>query len=128
MAHPSAVFQVAFSPDGRTVLTGCWDGAARFWDAATGKPLGCPLEHPHKLVAVRFSPDGGVAVTAAYDKTVRRERVPVPVGGEVERVALWARVTTGLDLAADGELRVLDVDAWQRLRERQEQLGGSPLR
>jgi WD40 repeat protein len=127
MAHPSGVYQAAFSPDGRTILTGCFDGTARLWDAATRRPLGYPLEHQDKVVAVRFSPDGAVVVTAGYDKTVRRERVPVPIRGEVERIALWARVSTNLDLSPDGELRTLDVDEWQRLRARLEQLGGSPL-
>ena len=32
MQHANAVFDVAFSPDGRTALTGCWDGTARLWD------------------------------------------------------------------------------------------------
>jgi WD40 repeat protein len=127
MAHRSGVIQAAFSPDGRTVLTGCFDGVARLWDAATRRPLGFPLEHQDKVVAIGFSSDGAVVVTAGYDKTVRRERVPVPVRGGVERLALWARVSTNLDLTRDGELRTLPVDEWQRLRQMLEQLGGSPL-
>ena len=41
IANP--VVSVAFSPDGKTVLTGSIDDTARLWDAATGQPIGEPL-------------------------------------------------------------------------------------
>ena len=36
---------MAFSPDSKTLLTGCGDKTARLWDAATGRPIGSPLAH-----------------------------------------------------------------------------------
>ena len=39
------VTSVAFSPDGKTMLTGCSDKTARLWDAATGQPIGPPIPH-----------------------------------------------------------------------------------
>ena len=33
MEHPDGVSAVAFSPDGKTILTGCYDSTARLWDA-----------------------------------------------------------------------------------------------
>jgi WD40 repeat protein len=62
---------VAFSPDGRAVLTGSQDGAARLWDAATGRTLGPPLEHQGPVEAVAFSPDGRAVLTGSQDKTAR---------------------------------------------------------
>jgi WD40 repeat protein len=62
-AHPDWVTVVALSPDRRTVATACLDGAARLWDAATGKPIGEPLRHRHPVWAVAFSPDGKTLLT-----------------------------------------------------------------
>jgi WD40 repeat protein/serine/threonine protein kinase len=60
-----------FSPDGHTILTGGHDGAARFWDAATGKPKGITAYHPPQIRTVAYSPDGSTFVTADY-YTVRQ--------------------------------------------------------
>ena len=49
---------MAFSPDGKTVLTGSDDKTARLWDASTGQPIGQPLTHQDAVRAVAFSPDG----------------------------------------------------------------------
>ena len=62
---------VAFSPDGKTVLTGSCDKTARLWDAATGRPLGPPMTHQGVVVAVAFSPDGKTVLTGSRDKTAR---------------------------------------------------------
>jgi WD40 repeat protein len=62
---------VAFSPDGKTVLTGSQDGTARLWDPDTGNALGQPFKHDGPVVAVAFSPDGEKALTGSWDKTAK---------------------------------------------------------
>ena len=62
---------VAFSPDGKTVLTGSCDRTARLWDAATGKPIGLPCSIRAAVMAVAFSPDGKAVLTGSYDRTAR---------------------------------------------------------
>ena len=65
------VYAVAFSPDGKTILTGSLDNTARLWDAATGRPLGQPIVHSSAVMSVAFSPDGKTILTGSYDKTAR---------------------------------------------------------
>lgn len=62
LRHDSLVLAVAFSPDGKTVLTGSDDGSARLWRADTGALLGEPLRHDSLVRAVAFSPDGRAIV------------------------------------------------------------------
>jgi tetratricopeptide (TPR) repeat protein len=62
---------VAFSPDGRTVLTGNEIRAARRWDVARCEPLGLPFEHAGSIQAVAFSPDGRTVLTGSWDSTAR---------------------------------------------------------
>jgi WD40 repeat protein len=62
---------VAFSPDGKTLISADNDGVARLWEATTGKPVGNPLRHQGPLKAVTFSPDGKTVATASSDGTAR---------------------------------------------------------
>ena len=69
LKHQNTVFSVAYSPDGKTVMTGSWDHTARLWDASTGKPVGPPLEHQEWVWGVAFSPDGKTVITGSWDGT-----------------------------------------------------------
>ena len=59
------VYDVAFSPDGCTALTGSYDGTARLWDVATGQQKGPPLKHDYPVWTVAFSPDGRTVLTGS---------------------------------------------------------------
>ena len=62
---------MAFSPDGKAVLTGSEDKTARLWDAASGPAHRTTDAHQGSVMAVAFSPDGKAVLTGSADQTAR---------------------------------------------------------
>jgi WD40 repeat protein len=56
--HSGFVNSVAFSPDGKQVVSGSGDKTVRLWDAATGAALQTLEGHLNPVYSVAFSPDG----------------------------------------------------------------------
>lgn len=55
--HTANVISIAFSPDGKMIASGDYEGVIRLWDIDTGKHK--RILTPHKIVdEVMFSPDG----------------------------------------------------------------------
>ncbi|WP_406700949.1 protein kinase [Singulisphaera sp. Ch08] len=75
---------VAFSPDGRSVVTGDTP-AARLRDATTGVPFGHPMMHPTRAFRAEFRRDGKQIVTTYRGESYRiwDARTGAPVGPPV---------------------------------------------
>ena len=59
---------VAFSPDGKKIVSGSYDKTIRVWDAETGKEIIPPLEeHSGTVSSIAFSPDGKKIVSGSSD-------------------------------------------------------------
>lgn len=69
--HIGDIMALAFSPDGRCLLTASIDRTARIWDVNTGRELRVLTGHSDLLVCASWSPDGRYVVTGSGDKTAR---------------------------------------------------------
>lgn len=69
--HETAVWCVAYSPDGKTLATGAYDGQVKLWNAADGQAKGSFEPHKHWVHAVAFSPDGKLLATGSEDATIK---------------------------------------------------------
>ena len=67
--HREGVFTAAFSPDGKSIVSGSSDRSIKVWNVADGsvtrelvnpnlKPGAWPMAHPGWVYGVRFLPDG----------------------------------------------------------------------
>jgi hypothetical protein len=100
---PTTVTSLAISPNGRILATGGDDGTTRFFDIATGHPIGRPLiGATAPITGVTFTSDGRLAVVGSLDGTVRfwgvaaqREIAAVHPGGQ--------SVSTALAVSPDGK-------------------------
>jgi eukaryotic-like serine/threonine-protein kinase len=70
-AHAGPVYEVSFSPDGRSLAAASEDKTASVWDVATGQLRFKLLGHTNEVNSVAYSPDGKTLATGSEDGTVR---------------------------------------------------------
>jgi len=70
--HQDWVLSVAFSPDGKRIVSGSEDKTIRLWDSETEEPLQSPLEgHEHLVLSGALSPDGKRIVSMLSNNAIR---------------------------------------------------------
>ena len=118
--HTAAVWSVAFSADGKVMLTS-GDGSANLWAVATGKPPPLPfltLPLRGRVTAAAFSPDNKYVLLGSFDETAQLWEVAT--GKATARLPSGATAAAfapdGKSLAVaekDGSIRLWDTKKWQ---------------
>jgi WD40 repeat protein len=122
--HTGWVLNVAFSPDGRRVLSS-EHNHLRLWDVETGQELRRFLGHGAVIPALAFAPDGKRVLSGAANGTLCLW--DVDTGKELRRfeghanviccVAFASDGRRALSASHDGTVRLWDVETGQELRQ-----------
>jgi WD40 repeat protein len=116
--HADGVTSVAYSPDGKQIVSGSRDRTVRVWDTETGEVVAGPFEgHTKAVISVAYSPDGKQIVSCSEDQMVRvwdaktGEVVAGPFEGHTNAVMSVAYSPDGKQIASaswDQTVRVWD--------------------
>ena len=69
--HDNFVYSVCFSPDGKWIASGGWDGKVKLWSRASGKVARTWSGHEGIVLGLAFSPDSRSVASTGYDQFVR---------------------------------------------------------
>ncbi len=123
--HTDGVSQIAFSPDGKTLASGCGvipskDPVIRIWDTNEGKLI-CRFEgHTALIKSLKFSPNGAFLASCSPDKTIRiwdmeSRKLRASLVNHNDFVSNIAFSPDGKSLAScsDETIRIWDVSNWE---------------
>ncbi len=115
---PAPVLSISFSPGGRILATGDYDGKVRLWNARTFARLRVLDRSASSFSGIAFSPDGRMLASAGDDDTIRLwsvrtgQRLGAALTGHTDDVTSIAFNRDGRRLASassDSTIRLWDV-------------------
>ncbi len=124
--HENWVRSIAFSPDGKILVSGSDDWKVMLWNTSTGQLLNQLEGHRARVWSVAFSPDGQIVASSGEDQTLRLWHVdsgkpycePIKHVNWVRAIAFSPKksdwVATG---SSDRIVRLWDIKTAQCIRE-----------
>jgi Tol biopolymer transport system component len=100
LGHHKAVLCVAFSPDGKQILSGSEDRTVRLWDMTTGEEIRRFEGHDDAVHAVAFSPNGEQLASADMGSVRLWERA---TGKQLRRLEMLPNITLAIAYSPDGK-------------------------
>ncbi|HTU88880.1 MAG TPA: hypothetical protein VMF69_02175, partial [Gemmataceae bacterium] len=114
--HSEAVYAVAFTPDGKYVVSGSGDRTLKVWDSATGKEIKSfdgPAGHQKLVMSLSISPDGSLVASGGTDNTAKiwdfPSSIPLRALAKSEGASVLAVSPDGTKLAGgdkDGHVKI----------------------
>jgi WD40 repeat protein len=69
--HEREINSVAFSSDGKRLVSAGFDKTVRVWNVTNGRLVRTMTGHQNRVTSVKFSPNGQIVVSGSLDRTVR---------------------------------------------------------
>ncbi len=124
LGHTKPVYGLAFTPDGRRVLSASDDATLRVWDVQSGRLVRVIQGHDGAIGCLDLSADGRHVVSGAWDNTVRLW--DVATGRELRRleghtngimsVSISPEGRCALSCGFDGTMRLWELTTGRQLR------------
>ena len=100
--HGGAVYAVAISSDGNTIVSGSADQTVRVWDAETGQQRFQMNGHVGAVHSLAISPDGALVLTSGADRSLRLWDA---VGGrQLKQLATTSETMYSVAIHPDGQI------------------------
>ena len=90
---------MAFSPDGKRIVSGSEDKTVKVWDCDKGKEILSLKGHTGPVTSVAISPDGKRIVSGSHDRTVKvwdadNGKEMLTLKGHTDRFPAWRSAPT----------------------------------
>lgn len=99
--HTGEIMSVAFSADGKRLVSGSYDKSVKLWDATTGRESLTLVGHTAQVMTVAISADGKQVASGGYDKQAKVW--DATSGKEVTSVAATDSYLTSVTFSPDGK-------------------------
>jgi WD40 repeat protein len=106
---------VAFTPDGRHVLSASDDGLLKIWEWRTGKPVCPPLPLGGAGLSLAVTPDGRRVACGGFLKALPVFHLddwlaPAPLGSD--DLCVWGEILSGQRIEDGGGVTNLTAEEW----------------